>query len=223
LDDDEKKDSGTGDGINWLKIERPSGEYHDYELRILPPTGENEVPYYHERLHYFRVDGKLFVGAAAGNDPAAKLYWKNRDNPTIKDDPALAATLRNLKPADRYYYNVIDRSDNTVKVMALPWGAHSMIKKELINYLRDDFDITDPKTGFDIVLTVEPAIVFGRPSHKYASVSVRPKSKPIGVEGWEEKMTILEDEVVTTYFTDDEINEMIPGVLGDFYDLIMNL
>ena len=223
LEDDGPKNTSSGTGLNWLKIERPAGDYHDYELRVLPPKGEQDLPYHHARLHYFKINGKLSVGAVQGDDPAAKLYWKHKDNPKVKDDPAVNNTLRGLKPADKYYYNVVDRSDGQVKVASLPWSAHEMIKKELINYLKDDLDITDPETGFDIVLTVEPANVFGRNSHKYKSVSVRPKAKPIGVDGWEDKMATLEEECVTSFFTPEEVEDIIPEVLGDFHTLITSL
>ena len=219
----ENTNTGTGTGTTWMKIQRPAGEFHDYELRILPPLGNNEIPWHHERLHYFQTPSGLKVGAVKGKDPANDLYWKLRDNPTVKDDPAMSAALRRLKAADKYYYNVVDRSDNTVKVLSIPYSAHDLIKKELITYLTDDMDITDPEEGFDIVLTVKPATVFGKPSHEYSSVSVRPKPKPIEVENWEDRTITLEDEAVTNFFTTEEVEEMLPEILGEFYDTVMGL
>jgi len=218
--DASKKSTG---GATYLKFAQPPGAIGStsrYTFRILPPTGDQGVAHFKATLQYFDTPNGMKVGSPTGKDPAAEIYWALKDNPAVTADKSLAKALGKLKPNTKYFYNVVDRADNTVKVMSVPITAHNFINDELVRYLGAGEDLTEPKTGKDFILTIArgPGSFFN-----YSSVSLDIKPSEIGVEDWDMHTTNLEQDIVTTRFTEQEITAMLPDILGEFYDTVMDL
>ena len=96
-----------------------------------------------------------------------------------------------LRPQSRYYVNVLNR--RSASPAPLIYGLRTRMMKTLRSYLQDpDYgDITDPEDGRDIVIERT-----GQGLQTRYEIRIKPKTSPIGVEGWESKLHKLSKEVV---------------------------
>lgn len=150
-------------------------------VRILPGKDDDTLFYAETKIHRVRLPGKAYdnnihcrkiKGEAC---PLCDLYfalWKTK----IKEDEDLA---RNIKPRERYFVNVVERSTSKVKIFSL--GA-KIFKKIIDTMLDEDYgDITDLNKGFDfkVIKTVDSS-AGGKSFPNYDSSQARPKSDPAG-------------------------------------------
>ena len=220
LEDDEKRTANRGGDNPFLKIERPAKERDYFRIRILPPFDDSGIPFFERKLQYFNTPNGLTVTSSPKGDPAEKLYWKTRSK-FSQAGGALQRTWSNLAPTTKYYWNVVVRDTGEVKILATTYKVWNLILDEIRNYLRDDVDITDPETGRDVTLTIEQAINFGKPGMRITGVSVAPKEEPVGVEDWEEKLHNLKEATEpSNNLSVEEIEELLPTILGDHYETI---
>jgi hypothetical protein len=134
-----------------------------------------------------------------GDDPQAKT---NKEN------------LRNLGPQTRVYANVLNRDEGRIQVWSMPFGVYEDLKSNLLTYLEDGIDLTDPETGRDLVLSVSKKGAVT----KYGSISARPKESPLGLDdGWEAQLFNLEEKALQRQFSGDEVEDHVEGALGEYY------
>jgi hypothetical protein len=106
--------------------------------------------------------------------------WK-KFNATGKQHEEISAAARQIKPRERYYINVVDRSTGDVKVLSI---GQIILKKVLKTMTQVDpdtgeldyGDITDLKEGHDFIINK----VMEDNWPKYGDSSVRPKQTPAG-------------------------------------------
>ena len=148
----------------------------DNIIRILPGPSENEQFYAETAVHRIPISQKgdqtknFHCPKVIGDpSPICEVYyglWKTGRS----EDEALA---RKIKPRSRYYLNVFDRTNESVKILSIG----TIIFQKLINTILDEDygDITDPKTGHDfkIVKYIEGEWP------KYDQSAPRPKPSPL--------------------------------------------
>lgn len=144
-------------------------------MRLLPPASKDHPFYLRTALH--RVNGKSLHdireyvdGKWVGNNNPIVEYirrlWKESEN----DAPAEAERKRNLyrqlKPVERYYYNVIVREERDQngnvkknvgpKILSVGKTVHEIILRGILGDLEMNQpklgDVTDPKGGYDFKL-----------------------------------------------------------------------
>lgn len=149
-------------------------------LRILPPApdgmfGRNKNPFYQwTRIH--KVNGKSLHdprekvnGKWVGENPIGdylKWLWKESEQAPAEERDRMQALYRELKPIERYYYNVIVRSETDdngnikknvgPKILSVGKTVHEAILRGIcgdkeMNQPRLG-DVTDFKTGRDFKL-----------------------------------------------------------------------
>lgn len=219
LTDEQEREERKASTSVFLKIERPSTETAFLPLRILPPYDDSGLPYYELKLQYFELPDGLKVTTSPKGDPAERLYWKNNSRFYGKGG-VLERTWMKLAPTTKYFWNVVDRNTGEVKILSTTKKAWGMILDEIRKYLADGLDITDPDAGCDISLTISQATNFGKPGVRITGVSVMAhKPSEIGVEDWEDKLHNLKEVTKPQYeMTCEEIEELIPELLGDHYE-----
>lgn len=152
-------------------------------VRILP--GDEEKQFYAEtKIHRIPTsDGKTrnVQCRRVHNEqcPLCDLYyalWKivNEGDENGAAEKAAAALARKIKPAERYYMNVVDRATNEVKIFST---GKIVMNKVITAILDPDIgDITDVQNGFDFKII--KTMVGEWP--KYDQSAPRPKSTPLG-------------------------------------------
>ena len=168
-------------------------------IRVLPPwssAGEYAGVFYFEySLHYgFRVQGRdralpCMKGAGEEDCPLCEAS----DILAQSGDTALANKIR---PASKYYVNVLDRKRKRVFI----WGMSRKMFRALLGYMNDpDWgDITDPEEGRDLVVERE-----GTGLESSYELRVKPRQTAIDSPGWEKALFNLEKEVPDKTSLDD--------------------
>ncbi len=165
LEKEAKKESyENGEGNNYLKLEKGSNL-----VRILPVS--DEKPFFtHTKLHVLKnAEGKIryyHCLKVHGEDcPLCDAYfeiWKRDKAAGANGKSALALKFGSgqstIKPKPRYYMNVINRKDNSVKVLSAP---DQIYKKIIANMSGDEElnieelgDVTNIETGYDFNVIV---------------------------------------------------------------------
>lgn len=173
----ENSSSGSSFLENFVRMPEGKGSV---VLRILPPApdgmfGRNKNPFYQwTRIH--KVNGKSLHdprekvnGKWVGENPIGdylKWLWKESEQSSPDERDKMQATYRELKPIERYYYNVIvraetDESGNVKKdvgpkILSVGKTVHEAILRGIcgdkeMNQPRLG-DVTDFKTGRDFKL-----------------------------------------------------------------------
>ena len=121
-------------------------------VRVLPSKDEDSEFYAETAIH--RLNDKNYHCPRIKGDkcPVCDTYydmWKEI-NAVGKDTPQgkeMADIARQIKAWKRYYMNVVDRRDNSVKILSV---GQKLFGKVLDCFFDEDFgDITDLKTGWD--------------------------------------------------------------------------
>lgn len=127
------------DIIRW-----PIGQDHAMRLRILPPmTGGL---FQTIRLHYIYPEYKVFI---CGKQRIGGRWWTGKCVLCEKYEGNYQA-LKQIKPVERYYYNVVVHGESTAKVFPCGLKIHTEIK--LANMGDDMGDVTDPVSGRDMLV-----------------------------------------------------------------------
>jgi hypothetical protein len=235
FNDDEKGESSQSNYTTYpfLRISQqspPPDQEKEFTIRVLPPYSEdNPLPYHKERQHYFSVNGERMSGAIETESPAANLFFKIAATREYKEfvkegsNKALVASVRRLRPKEKYYYNIVDREDGGVKILSIPPSAHKMIMGCLTTLAKYGQDGTDPETGRDIVLKITGNVDVGYGSYTYTSANIAPMETPVDVPGWEGMLSNLEEAARNFTLSEEQLTDVIPDVLGDHYDAVMEL
>ena len=122
-------------------------------VRVLPAKDEAEQEFYAETaIHRLNDKNYHCPRVKGGKCPVCDTYynmWKEinaigKDTPKGKELQELA---RQIKSRKRYYMNVVDRRDESVKILSV---GQKLFGKVLDCFFDEDFgDITDLKEGWD--------------------------------------------------------------------------
>ena len=175
---------------------------------------DNDGQPFKERWFYYNIGknfGLLTPNQFGKPDPIQELINKLREDDT-KESYELA---KKLYPKMRSYAPVIVRGEEEKGVRL--WGFGKQVYQELLETMLDaDYgDITDPKEGFDIKVTVSQP-----PGQSYASTKTRPKPRPSvlsddkkQVKEWIEKIPDIDD--LFTLKSYEELEQIINTWLSD--------
>ena len=176
-----QKNEGSGSD-NFIKISEGSNM-----VRILPARVDGEAFYTKTALHVVKQGGNLkyFHCIKAVSEepcPLCDAYWtiwarikagETHLEPIVKGSNSIRA-----KP--RFYMNVVNRKDDTVKIYSAPESVFSKIS---VNILGDDKlnidslgDVTDTATGRDFNIIAAKKDIF----LEFDQSSFRPVSTPAG-------------------------------------------
>lgn len=174
-----KASEGTSGSFLENFVKMPEGK-GSVVMRLLPPApkgmfGRNNNPFYlTTALH--RVNGKSLHdireyvnGKWVGSNPIVdyiRHLWKESEQDAPAEAERKRALYRQLKPIERYYYNVIvreerDESGNVKKnvgpkILSVGKTVHEIILRGILGDKEMNQpelgDVTDPKTGYDFKL-----------------------------------------------------------------------
>jgi hypothetical protein len=207
---------GGGTASEWFRPKPGQGPNNDgrFPIRFVLKPGE-DLPLFDTKIHYFRSSDGFMSGACPSVKgepcPACDMFFTLRLLPEFKDNPTFSTLLKKVSPTTRVYANVIERGVDRVQIWSMPFGVANDIRNNLLTYLEDGVDLTDPTTGRDMVIVVTK----NGAVQQYDSVTVRPRASEIAVDGWEAQCHDLEAKAHSRIFTADEIVDQMAAVLGD--------
>jgi hypothetical protein len=173
-----KASEGSGSFLeNFVKMPEGKGSV---VMRILPPApkgafGRDDNPFYLVTAIH-RVNGKSlhdirdYVGGKwVGRNPICEYMrhlWKESEQSAPAEAEQKRSLYRQIKPVERYYYNVIVREerseDGTIKknvgpkILSVGKTVHEIILRGILGDKEMNQprlgDVTDPKTGYDFKL-----------------------------------------------------------------------
>lgn len=150
-------------------------------VRVLPQKDPDGQFYSETSIH--RINDKNYHCPREKGDkcPVCDTYyglWK-QVNELGKENPEaqpLIDTARKIKARKRFYMNVVDRRDESVKILSV---GQKLFSKILDSFFDEDYgDITDVASGWDFKIIKEQ--IGGFPN--YDKSAPRPKSTPAGSE-----------------------------------------
>jgi len=203
----------------WLRPRpNPDGSSREYNLRLLPPAGDAEQPFFTTKQHYIvagkeRLNGACPQAADKGTCPACQMFFDllkviDRDN----EKPFWAAA-RKLSPTDRYYANFLDRDTDEVKIWSMSYSVFTALYQTVTSYLKQGVDITDPEVGRDFTISVSKSGAV----QAYGNIILAANGAPVDHDGWEEELHDLESLAHQRILDADNIAEAIPDTLAEFY------
>lgn len=212
----ENSSSGSSFLENFVRMPEGKGSV---VLRILPPApdgmfGRNKNPFYQwTRIH--KVNGKSLHdprekvnGKWVGENPIGdylKWLWKESEQSPPEERDRQQATYRELKPIERYYYNVIVRAETDEngnvkkdvgpKILSVGKTVHEAILRGIcgdkeMNQPRLG-DVTDFKTGrdFKLVKTIRKSGENTYPNYESSHfLDESPAADPDQCKAWMENL-----------------------------------
>lgn len=143
----------------------------EHLVRIVPYSGNLEYPFIELYFHYNLGKRSILSPSSFGRpDPVIEFAEKLKQTGS-KEDWIMG---RKLEPKMRTYTPIIVRGHEKEGVKF--WGFGKQVYEQILDIIRDpDYgDISDLKTGRDIVVTVKSAEEAGK---NYAETSIRVKPK----------------------------------------------
>jgi hypothetical protein len=151
-------------------------------VRVLPAKDEANQEFYAETAIHRLNDKNYHCPRVKGDKcPACDTYynmWKEinsigKETPKGKE---LADLARQIKARKRYYMNVVDRRDESVKILSV---GQKLFGKVLDCFFDEDFgDITDLKEGWDFKIVKDTQGQWPN----YDKSSPKPKPSPAGTD-----------------------------------------
>ena len=125
-------------------------------IRVLPAKEDSDNEFYAETAIHRINDKNYHCPRVKGGDcPVCDLYYRlwKVEGP-MKDEAQDLA--RQIKPRKRYYMNVVDRRDSSVKILSM---GMKLFGKILDCFFDEDYgDITDLKEGWDFKVIKIPKV-----------------------------------------------------------------
>ena len=160
------------------------------ELRILPIADDVNDYHLESGMHYIDKETKVNCPRVNGDKcPICEAYfdiWKdiNETEPKfdVKSPTPLQKALHELtkksKSTSRYYYNVLDRRDGNVKIMAQGYKVYAKIMDGQFDpdWGDGEVSVADPENGWDFKLTLKKVDGY----NNYDTSTFRPKSSSLG-------------------------------------------
>ena len=155
-------------------------------IRILPPWSDSGEWYSEAKLHYgLSSEGRNRAYPCLGAkcpicDYARKLQKGSEEDKKLSSK---------LVPRTKFYVNMLDRKTGKSGI----WSFSKKTLTILLSHVTDDDwgDITDPEKGNDVV--IERA---GTGLQTKYEIRVKPKKTAIAIEGWEDQLHNLSEEVI---------------------------
>jgi len=145
-------------------------------VRVLPSVEGSENEFYSETAIHRINDKNYHCPRVKGHDcPVCDLYYRlwKVEGPMREEAQDLA---RQIKPRKRYYMNVVDRRDDSVKILSM---GMKLFGKILDCFFDEDYgDITNLKEGWDFKIVKDTQGQW--PS--YDKSSPKPKQSAAGSE-----------------------------------------
>ena len=148
---------------------------NSYQIRVLPPaTGDD--PFREVYFHY-NVGARITCPRRnyGKNCPVcdfATLLWEEQKE---TGDVATASLAKDLFAKPRYFTNLIVRGENGDDSEPKSYTYSPKVQQDFLEIIADvDYgDITDPKKGYDITLSVSKS-----PKDRYSSTTLKPRKNP---------------------------------------------
>lgn len=214
----EQLSGNTKKSSMWSPKPGDAGTIKEYNVRIIPwPDGNDGQPF-KERSFYYNIGGEMAKPILAPSqfskeDPIQDLINKLR----AKGTPEAYEQCKQFYSKKRFYAPIIVRGEEDEGVRL--WSFGKQLANELLQAMLGDYgDITDPKEGRDVKITVsKPA---GR---QFADIKVQPrlKSTELGtvkqIKEWISSAPNL-DEIYTLTDVDEikkRVNDQLNGASSD--------
>ena len=159
-------------------------------VRVLPSKDEDSEFYAETAIHRLNDKNYHCPRIKGGKCPVCDTYydmWKEinaigKETPQGKE---MADVARQIKARKRYYLNVVDRRDNSVKILSV---GQKLFGKVLDCFFDEDFgDITDLKEGWDFKIVKDTQGQW--PNYDKSA----PKPKPSSAGSDKENATYMEE------------------------------
>lgn len=150
----------------------------EHQIRIVPYVHNAENPFIELYFHYNLGKRSVLSPTTFGRpDPIVEFAEKLKQTGE-KEDWLMG---RKLEPKMRTYVPIIVRGAEKEGVKF--WGFGKQLYEEILSFIADpDYgDITDLKTGRDIVVTVKSAEEVGK-TYAETSIRIKPKETPASTE-----------------------------------------
>lgn len=189
----------------------------EHQIRIVPYIHDKDNPFLELYFHYNLGKRSILSPVSFGRpDPIVDFAEKLKQTGD-KSDWVMG---RKLEPKMRVYVPVIVRGQEKEGVKF--WGFGKQLYQELLGFFADpDYgDLSDPKTGRDIVVTVKSPEETGR---DYAETSIRIKPKETIVTDNQEVLDKIKDQSKITELypepTYDDLKAQLQTWLGKSDDV----
>jgi hypothetical protein len=175
-------------------------------IRIVPWKDNPENPFIELYFHYLGNKTHLSPLSYGNRDPIAEFADALRSDQS-RDPKERYAEARPFMPKLRTYIPVIVRGEEDKGVRFYSFGK--TVYQELLSYISDpDYgDITDPKTGRDIVVEYIPKEKSDTNFAK-TSVKVKPSQTPLSSDSAQMKMWMTEQPDIKELYTEPTYNEL---------------
>ena len=150
-----QESGGSSDADKWLKIPEPEkGQPTTMRIRVLPPWGKSAEGffYYTAALHYgFSIGGRnraLGCPESIDKGPCPVCKFIGRLKNGTGDYEKLLQSIRQNR---RYWVNVVDRAEpDKIRIL----GTNKKFIEAVLDACDDPDigDVTDPSTGYDVIL-----------------------------------------------------------------------
>ena len=175
-------------------------------IRIVPWKDNPENPFIELYFHYLGNKTHLSPLSYGNRDPIAEFADALKSDQT-RDPKERYAEARPFMPKLRTYIPVIVRGEEDKGVRFYSFGK--TVYQELLSYISDpDYgDITDPKTGRDIVVEYIPKEKSDTNFAK-TSVKVKPAQTPLSTDANQMKLWMTEQPDIKELYTEPTYNEL---------------
>jgi hypothetical protein len=175
-------------------------------IRIVPWKDNPDNPFIELYFHYLGNKSYLSPMSYGNRDPIAEFADALR-NDQSRDPKERYAEARPFMPKLRTYVPVIVRGEEDKGVRFYSFGK--TVYQELLSYISDpDYgDITDPKTGRDIVVEYIPREKSDT-SFSKTSVKVKPSQTPLATDANRAKEWMTEQPDIKEMYTEPTFNEL---------------
>jgi hypothetical protein len=175
-------------------------------IRIVPWKDNPSNPFIELYFHYLGNKSYLSPLSYGNRDPIAEFADALRSDQS-RDPKERYAEARPFMPKLRTYVPIIVRGEEDKGVRFYSFGK--TVYQELLSYISDpDYgDITDPKTGRDIVVEFIPQEKSDTNFSK-TSVKVKPAQTPISADAAQMKLWMTEQPDIKELYSEPTYNEL---------------
>ena len=156
-----------------IELWKPTPGKH--QVRLVPYKFNNENPFIELYFHY-NINNKTYLSPMSFGRPDPIVEFSDKLKRMGDKEDWKAA--KKMEPKLRTFVPVLVRGEEGEGVRF--WGFGKTVYQEILGYIADpDYgDITDPKTGRDVVVEVQSAEDAGT-SYPVTTIRVKPKETPL--------------------------------------------
>jgi len=208
-----KSNEGTSSNIEYLRIKEGT-----YKVRILPPKKDNGVWYVYDRKHFLKDNtGRINRFPCTRFSKGSCLLCTFKDFLLTYENktPELEKLSQSLRTNVRVLLNVVDLTDNKIKILEIPHSVFKEIQK-FVNAKEDWGEVLHPEEGRDFRIERKGS---GMIDTEY-SVMPSPKQTKIPIEITNDDLIDLEELVdgFNRKFSLSDIHQFLMDNYSDIYD-----